>query len=39
MPKRMDEILRADIINNLEIVIGFTKDYVFSSFTADLKTP
>lgn len=38
MPKRIDEILLTDIINNIEIVITFTKDFSFSSFNDDIKT-
>lgn len=32
MPKRIDEILLADIINNIEFVISFTKDFTFTSY-------
>jgi uncharacterized protein with HEPN domain len=38
MPKRNNEILLIDIINNIEIVIAFTNDYSFSTFNDDLKT-
>ena len=38
MPKRHDEVLLADIIINLQIVIDFTKDDDFISFSTDLKT-
>jgi uncharacterized protein with HEPN domain len=38
MPKRIDEILLTDIINNIEIVIEFTNGFTFPSFNADIKT-
>ena len=38
MPDPKDGILLADIINNIEIVIGFTKEHDFALFMADLKT-
>ena len=38
MPKRNDEILLQDIINNIRIVLGFTADYNFISFNSDIKT-
>lgn len=38
MPKRIDEVLLTDIINNIEIVIVFTNDFTFTSFNADIKT-
>ena len=38
MPKRNDEVLLQDIINNIRIVLGFTGDHSFPSFNADIKT-
>ena len=38
MPDSKDGVLLADIINNIEIVIGFTKEHDFASFSADIKT-
>lgn len=38
MPKRIDEILLTDIINNIEIVITFTNDFTFPAFNDDIKT-
>ena len=38
MPKRMDEVLVADIISNIQVVIDFTSGYDFIAFSADLKT-
>ena len=35
MPDSKDGVLLADIINNIEIVIGFTKEHDFASFSAD----
>jgi uncharacterized protein with HEPN domain len=32
MPKRIDEILLTDIINNIEFVLAFTNDFSFPSF-------
>ena len=38
MPKRNDEILLADIINNIQIVLNYTTGYSSTSFNTDIKT-
>ncbi len=38
MPKRSDQVLLADIIINIQIVIDFTNGYSFSAFNTDIKT-
>ena len=38
MSKRFDTTLLSDIILNLEMVLQFSQEHTFQSFTADIKT-